>query len=211
MKQKNDWTTSTACERGASVWLTTIPIKEEGFNIDKNTFWDLVKVRYAKQLDRLPDICVCKSSFNIMLFLARKVVSSPSSTTLKHNSVLLSEVCEDAVEPRLATITGENLPCSTIKSDETRLDISARGFWIPGQKAFFDVRVFNPIAGRYRNQSLSKCHEMNEREKKTSECYNVIKVVSRSSFLTRMVDLAGNAEHFINHLMLCLPIKENNR
>jgi len=150
MKQKNDWTTSTACERGASVWLTTIPIKEEGFNIDKNTFWDLVKVRYAKQLDRLPDICVCRSSFNIMLFLARKVVSSPSGTTLKHNSVLLSEVCEDAVEPRLATITGEDLPCSTIKSDETRLDISARGFWIPGQKA----------------QSLSKCHEMNEREKK---------------------------------------------
>jgi len=132
------------CERGASVWLTTIPIKEEGFNIDKNTFWDLVKVRYGKQLDRFPDNCVCGSSFNVQHALSYK---KGGFITLRHNALrnttaaLLSEVCKDvAVEPWLATITGEDLPCSAIKSDEARLDISARGFWIPGQKAFLTLR-----------------------------------------------------------------------
>ena len=38
----------------------------------------------------------------------------------------------------------ENFPNSSIKSDEARLDVSARGFWVTGQKAFFDIRVFNP-------------------------------------------------------------------
>ena len=50
--------------------------------------------------------------------------------------------------------------------DEARLDISARGFWISGQKALFDIRVFNPIAKRYRDMTLNKCYDINEREKK---------------------------------------------
>ena len=37
------------------------------------------------------------------------------------------------------------------KHEDTRLDILARGFWCSGQKALFDVRVFNPIVSRYRN------------------------------------------------------------
>ena len=32
--------------------------------------------------------------------------------------------------------------------------------------AFFDVRVFNPIAKRYVNQEIWKTYEVNEREKK---------------------------------------------
>ena len=39
-----------------------------------------------------------------------------------------------------------------------------------GQKAFFDVRVFNPLAESYRAQNLEKCYEINEKEKK--EHYN---------------------------------------
>ena len=31
-------------------------------------------------------------------------------------------------------------------SDQARADISARGFWLTGQLAFLDVRVFNPTA-----------------------------------------------------------------
>jgi hypothetical protein len=82
---------------------------------------------------------------------------------------LLSEVCKDVeTEPPLAKITGEALPTSANISDGARLDVSARGFWIPGQKAFFDVTVFKPMAGTYRNQNLEKCYEMNEREKKRS-------------------------------------------
>jgi len=34
-------------------------------------------------------------------------------------------------------------------SREARLDVFARGFWVAGQKAFFEVWVFNPLAKRY--------------------------------------------------------------
>ena len=54
----------------------------------------------------------------------------------------------------------------SICGDKARLDIRARGFWKAGQSAFFDVRVFNLIAKRHVNQTLSKCYEQNEKEKK---------------------------------------------
>ena len=52
------------------------------------------------------------------------------------------------------------------RSDEARLDISATGFWTPGQRAFFDVRVFDLNAQRYENLELNKCFLYNEAEKK---------------------------------------------
>jgi len=33
-------------ERGVSLWLSTLPIKEEGFQLDKQS-WDLLKIRYS--------------------------------------------------------------------------------------------------------------------------------------------------------------------
>ena len=37
-------------------------------------------------------------------------------------------------------------------SDEARVDVAARGVWARGQKAYLDVRVFNPLAKTYLNQ-----------------------------------------------------------
>ena len=155
---------------GASLWLTTLPIKNDGFQIDKQSFWDLVKIRYGHQLNRLPNDCVCGSQFNLEHSLSCK---KGGFVTLRHNTVrdltanLLPEVCKDVrVEPPLNQLTGENLDKASNTSDEARLDIAARGFWISGQKAFFDIRVFNPIAKRYRNSNVFKAYETNEKEKK---------------------------------------------
>ena len=52
-------------EKGSSIWLSTLPIKEEGFQIDKQSFWDLIKIRYGYQLIRLPNECACGSKFNL--------------------------------------------------------------------------------------------------------------------------------------------------
>ena len=46
------------------------------------------------------------------------------------------------------------------------VDLSARGFWITGQKIFFDVSVFNPLNERYREQNFEKCYDINEKQKK---------------------------------------------
>ena len=83
---------------------------------------------------------------------------------------LLGEVCKDVcIEPELSTLSGETLiPKSANTSDEARLDISARGVWTTGQRAFFDVRVFNPFARRYSGITLSQPYRSNESEKNAS-------------------------------------------
>ena len=68
---------------------------------------------------------------------------------------------------QLQSLSGVYFDAKTAnKREDTRLDISARGFWCSGQKALFDVRVFNPIASRYRNTPLRKCYTINENKEK---------------------------------------------
>ena len=182
-------------EKGASLWLTTLPIKEEGFQFNKQTFWDLMRIRYGYQLIRLPVKCACGAHFDLQHALSCK---KGGFVTLRHNMVrdvtarLLKEVCHDVlVEPQLLPITGEKLKEATAnKSDEARLDISARSFWITGQKAFLDVRVFNPLAGRYGNSNISKTYEINEKEKKRS--YNErVQQIEHGSFTPLVFSATG--------------------
>ena len=46
-------------EQGASSWLTTIPLSEEGYDLTKQLFWDLIRIRYGCTLTRLPSNCEC--------------------------------------------------------------------------------------------------------------------------------------------------------
>ena len=51
--------------------------------------------------------------------------------------------------------------------DGARLDVVARDFWGRNrQRAFFDVRVFNPFARSYFRSQLSRCYQLHEREKR---------------------------------------------
>ena len=71
---------------------------------------------------------------------------------LRHNKLcditgaLLENVCHDvAIEPILQSVTDNNLVQSTANTnDDDRFEVSARSFWITGQKALFDVSVFYP-------------------------------------------------------------------
>ena len=57
-------------------------------------------------------------------------------------------MCTDvAVEPLLTPLTGEHFRYRTANTDDgARPDVSARGVWTRGSRAFFDLRVFNPLA-----------------------------------------------------------------
>ena len=81
----------------------------------------------------------------------------------------------------LQEVSGEILPSSSIITNEAHLDVAARGFWVKGQMAYFDVKVFNPTAKTYLNQSLKAAHRSNEQMKKRS--YNTrINLIDQGTF-----------------------------
>lgn len=96
----------------------------------------------------------------------------------------MKEVTYDVTtEPVLQPITTEQLSgrCAN-REDGARLDIAARGFWGCGaQRAFFDVRVFNPSAPTHRDTQPSTLYQRNEREKRRQYQERVCEV-ERGSF-----------------------------
>ena len=81
----------------------------------------------------------------------------------------MSDVCHDVgVEPALQPITNERLHHSTTNTkDGACVNIKAQGFWENDRQcAFFDDRVFNPLAHTYRSLPLTTCHRRHEQEKK---------------------------------------------
>ena len=77
------------------------------------------------------------------------------------------------------------------KEDGARLHIVAESFWGRDQQpAFFDVKVFNPLAPSYRNTSLSKCYRRNELEKRRAYDER-IREVKHGSFSPLVFSTAG--------------------
>ncbi|XP_057296729.1 uncharacterized protein LOC130625645 [Hydractinia symbiolongicarpus] len=172
-------------EIGASKWLTTLPIKECGYYLTKEQFFDALRIRYNWELPRLPFECACGSKFDLAHALSCK---KGGFVTQRHNEVrditaqLLKEVCKDVrIEPMLAPLQNERFDQkSAITSNEARLDVSALCFWIPGQRVFCDVRVFDLNAQRYRNTEIKRCYERNEQEKKRLYNERVLQVENGS-------------------------------
>ena len=106
-------------------------------------------LRYSWTPSHLPSHCVCSHPFFIDHALTCSTGGYP---TITHNALrdftakIMSEVCHDV--PHLQTLKGETFTHATANTaDAVCLDISALSFWDNRyQWAFFDVRVFNPIA-----------------------------------------------------------------
>ena len=71
-----------ACAKGASSWLTLLPIADEGYDLNKELFWDLIRIRYGYQLKRMPTTCECGSSFDLQHALSCK---KGGFVSLQHN------------------------------------------------------------------------------------------------------------------------------
>ena len=160
-----------ACERGASAWLSALPLADQGFDLHKGSFRDSVCIRYGWQLQDLPSSCVCGSTFTVDHALSCPMGGFP---TLRHNELrdltasLLEEVCTNVSrEPLLQPLSGESVTMSTVVGDGARADIAADGFWgISHQRAFFDVSVVNPFSESYRGHTLPAVYRKVEGLKK---------------------------------------------
>ena len=205
-----------AQEKGASTWLTSLPIQEFGFALHKGAFQDALALRYNWQPLRAPSFCACGTKFSVEHAILCPKGGFPS---IRHNEIrdltanLLTEVCNDVcIEPSLQQVDGEALIGSSANSqDGVRLDIAANGFWGGRfERTFFDVRVFNPHAPSNRHPRLSSCYRKHELEKKRMYEQRVRKV-EHASFtplvLSATGGMANEATTFYKRLASCLANK----
>ena len=159
-------------EKGASTWLTSLPIDDHGFSLHKSAFRDALSLRYGWSLQNPPSYCTCSHPFSIDHALTCKTGGFP---VIRHNEVrditgsLLSEVCHGVtIEPHLQPLAGEVMSHnSAITDDGGRLDVAMYGF-LGGcfEKAYVDIRVFNPCAQSNRRSPLPSVYRRHEQEKK---------------------------------------------
>jgi len=185
-----------ASEKGASNWLTVLPLQEHHFSLHKTAFHDSVALRYGWDPARLPLHCACGAKLTVEHSFTCPKGGFPS---IRHNEIrdltasLLTEVCHEVeVEPHLQPITDEKfiLASSNIQ-DGARLDIAVNGFWgCRSEKTYVDVKVFNPHAPSNRASSARAIYRKHELCKKRS--YEArIREVEQSSFTPLIFSATG--------------------
>ena len=166
--------------KGASSWLTSLPLKEEGFSLSKREFFDALALRYRWNMKRLPINCPCGKRFDIdhaMSCLKGGYIHRRHDRIRNMIADFLDGISPNTqIEPSLQPLSGELLPSNANSEDEARLDIATRGFWQECEMAFFDVRVFNPFAKSHLARNLNAVFRSNESAKKTAYNSRVIQI-----------------------------------
>ena len=183
-----------ATEKGASSWLTVIPLKDMNFTLNKREFRDAVHLRYDWHIADTPSTCICGDAFTVdHAMMCRR----GGFIIQRHNELrdleddLLNIVCHDVqVEPVRQEITGEVLTRGTNPALDARLDVHARGFWDRQGSAFFDVRVSHPNAESYKDLNIQQIHRKHEDEKKRLYANRVLEV-ERGTFTPLVLNTTG--------------------
>ena len=82
------------------MWLTALPLKEQGFNLNKREFRDAVKLLYDWPIDDIPSICVCGDTFKVdhaMICKRGGFVIMPHNELRDLEAELLNIVCSDVL------------------------------------------------------------------------------------------------------------------
>jgi len=110
-------------QKGASLWLTTLPVENLGFVMNAQEFHDALCLRYNLTLSNMPPFCACGKENSIDHALC---CMKGGYTVMRHNNVrdteaaLLREVCKDVtIEPPL-------IPSKEL-GDRSSLDVGASG------------------------------------------------------------------------------------
>ena len=195
--------------KGASIWVTSLPLKEHGFNFNKREFRDAMSLRYGFELEDRPHSCPCGK-----INTTEHCLTCPLGgyVQLRHNEIrdLTANLLRESgclgvsTEPHLLPITGEKFRLkSTNTKNDARLDVAATGFWSDMDKIYTDVRIFNPLAPTNCSVSLDDALKRHEQEKK--RCYNErVLEVEQASFCPLVFSVTGamgnEAEKFYRHL-----------
>ena len=160
-----------ASEKGASSWLTALPLDSQGYTLNKREFRDSVCLRYGWNIADIPRDCACGKKNSIDHALT---CSLGGYVHLRHNNLrdLLAEMLVDAkcrdvvVEPPLVQVNPDRFKSSTNTQPEARLDIAATGVHGTFERTFFDVRVTHPNCESNIHKTLPQLYKEHEDKKK---------------------------------------------
>ena len=143
-----------------------------------------------------PSHCSCSHPFSVEHALSCKTGGFPA---VRHNEVrditasLLTEVCHGvSTEPHLQSLSGESMSHRSVNTEVgARLDVAMYGFWGSRfEKAFLDVRVFNPSAQSNRHGSLAAVYRRHELEKKR-QYEQWVRDIERATFTPLVMSTTG--------------------
>ena len=196
-------------EKGASIWLSTLPLKACGYVLNRQKFFDALSLRSNLTLstvNRSP-LCACGKQNHINHTLTCKIKCYVS---IRHNSLrdtiakLLTSVCIDVeTKPQPLSVPHTfKLSNGTNRQDGARLDISARLFWSPLDRTFIDVRVLYPQAQSNSDKSISQMYQSHDKNKEREYNDRVLSV-ENTTFTPLMISTTGGmafeALQFLNH------------
>ena len=141
------------------MWLTSLPLKEMGFNLHKREFRDGLSLRYDWSITDIPSTCLCGEPFTIdhaMICMRGGFVIQRHNELRDLEAELLNMVCKDVVtEPVLQDVDGEQLTRGSNKAQDARLDMHVV-FGSPSDQPFlmsgFVTRMLNPIGTSSRSK-----------------------------------------------------------
>ena len=189
-----------AADKGASNWLTSLPLERYNFALSKTEWRDAVgPLRYLLPPKNFPSTCAC---------------GAPNSVThaqnchlggflgLRHDSVRntianLLETAKDCndveIEKHLTPLDIDEkrrAPRTSNTTEGARMDVAALGFWGPLQRVFCNLRVFNPLAPSKGFKSAEAQKKDNEKEKKDAYQWRV-KEIEKGTFTPLVFTVQG--------------------
>ncbi|MCP4457119.1 MAG: hypothetical protein GY816_03685, partial [Cytophagales bacterium] len=202
-------------EPGVSCMLTTLPLQDYGFAMNKQEFHDYIAFRYNFKLSNVSRICGCNQVNSINHSLICKKGGYP---ILRHNSLcrVLGELLEEAgckdvvIEPILQDLTGESLPSGANTSPNARLDVSCRSFWTPLDKVFTDIRIFHAQAPSNACMPVKRMYKHHEDRKKAEYNARVLNV-EKGSFTPIVFNTTGGMGVEASAFLKRLAVKISTR
>ena len=184
-----------AATKGASSWLSALPLKSHGFCLNKSEFVDGIALRYNWPIQNVHSHCACgkKNDGDHV-----QVCKLGGYVTFCHNALRDSEadflkgICRDVrIEPSLLPTDQNQHPPGTITGDQAKLDIVATGLWGTFERTYFDVRVTHANADSNIDKPLGQLLSDNEKEKKRKYGSRVINT-EKASFVPLVFSTSGS-------------------
>ena len=129
-----------ASERGASTWLTAIPMTKYGFQLNKQAFQDALCLRYGWTPEKLPSHCPCGESFSVAHAFSCPKGALPSIRHNRGRNIMHSLPQWWDRAHSLVSVWRELSFEVYLCRGRARLNIKAQNFWDNRKRsAYFDI------------------------------------------------------------------------